>query len=300
MMINHVPLESYLRGVVPHEVPYTWPMDALKAQACAARAFALGNKQPEQVVGRLLRRARPGVHGHRHREDPHEHGGQGDRRRVPHLQRQAHRGRVLLLLRRGDRGRQVRVGRHLPVPQGRRRPLRLLRHAARLGSAAPHARPGRRPSRRGRARCARCTRSSAAPRRASSRPRSSGAAAPSTSTAAPCASSSGSTAPGSSSPAWGSHRRLATARASARVGASRSAGASTRPSPRAARCTCTTTTTASGAAAASPPRASRRACPAATQARYSVYSETVSPIATTKYYFSSLKAKSPVTTVRVN
>jgi stage II sporulation protein D len=46
MMINHVPLESYLRGVVPHEVPYTWPMDALKAQACAARAFALGNKQP--------------------------------------------------------------------------------------------------------------------------------------------------------------------------------------------------------------------------------------------------------------
>jgi stage II sporulation protein D len=46
MMINHVPLESYLRGVVPHEVPYEWPMEALKAQACAARAFALGSRQP--------------------------------------------------------------------------------------------------------------------------------------------------------------------------------------------------------------------------------------------------------------
>lgn len=46
VMVNHVPLESYLRGVVPHEVPYTWPTEALKTQACAARAFALGNRQP--------------------------------------------------------------------------------------------------------------------------------------------------------------------------------------------------------------------------------------------------------------
>jgi stage II sporulation protein D len=48
MMVNHVPLESYLRGVVPHEVPYSWPMEALKTQACAARAFALGNRQSSQ------------------------------------------------------------------------------------------------------------------------------------------------------------------------------------------------------------------------------------------------------------
>jgi len=46
VMINRVPLESYLRGVVPHEVSYTWPIEALKAQACAARAFALGSRQP--------------------------------------------------------------------------------------------------------------------------------------------------------------------------------------------------------------------------------------------------------------
>ena len=40
MMINHVPLESYLRGVVPREVSPSWPKESLKAQACAARAFA--------------------------------------------------------------------------------------------------------------------------------------------------------------------------------------------------------------------------------------------------------------------
>ena len=49
MMINEVPLESYLRGVVPHEVPYLWPMEALKTQACAARAFAMGNRRPGQA-----------------------------------------------------------------------------------------------------------------------------------------------------------------------------------------------------------------------------------------------------------
>ncbi len=40
MMINHVALESYLRGVVPHEVSPSWPVASLKAQACAARSYA--------------------------------------------------------------------------------------------------------------------------------------------------------------------------------------------------------------------------------------------------------------------
>lgn len=48
MMVNAVPLESYLRGVVPHEVPPSWPIEALKAQACAARAFVLGSRKPDQ------------------------------------------------------------------------------------------------------------------------------------------------------------------------------------------------------------------------------------------------------------
>ena len=49
MMIDKVPLESYLPGVVPHEVSPSWPMEALKTQACAARAFALGSRQPDRA-----------------------------------------------------------------------------------------------------------------------------------------------------------------------------------------------------------------------------------------------------------
>ena len=48
MMINSVPLESYLRGSVPHEVSPSWPSEALKAATCAARAFALGSRKPSQ------------------------------------------------------------------------------------------------------------------------------------------------------------------------------------------------------------------------------------------------------------
>src|SRR3990172_1476414 len=40
-VINEVDLEDYVRGVVPAEMPFQWPMEALKAQAVAARSFAL-------------------------------------------------------------------------------------------------------------------------------------------------------------------------------------------------------------------------------------------------------------------
>jgi stage II sporulation protein D len=38
--INETTMELYLRGVVPAEMPYTWPTEALRAQAIAARSFA--------------------------------------------------------------------------------------------------------------------------------------------------------------------------------------------------------------------------------------------------------------------
>jgi len=41
MIINVLDLENYLRGVIPHEVPATWPQAALNAQAIASRSFAL-------------------------------------------------------------------------------------------------------------------------------------------------------------------------------------------------------------------------------------------------------------------
>lgn len=40
-VVNVLPLESYLQGVVAGEVPFSWPAEALKAQAVAARSYAL-------------------------------------------------------------------------------------------------------------------------------------------------------------------------------------------------------------------------------------------------------------------
>jgi stage II sporulation protein D len=42
--INVVGLEQYLQGVVPQEMPSAWPDEALKAQAVAARSYALSRR----------------------------------------------------------------------------------------------------------------------------------------------------------------------------------------------------------------------------------------------------------------
>jgi len=42
-VINDVPLEQYLLGVVPSEMPSKWNMEALKAQSIAARSYAVAN-----------------------------------------------------------------------------------------------------------------------------------------------------------------------------------------------------------------------------------------------------------------
>jgi SpoIID/LytB domain protein len=47
-VVNELTLERYLRGVVPAEMPASWPAEALRAQAIAARSYA-------------ARRLRPGV-----------------------------------------------------------------------------------------------------------------------------------------------------------------------------------------------------------------------------------------------
>ncbi len=46
MVIDHVALDQYLRGVVPAEMPSRWPVEALKAQAIAARSYALYRSHP--------------------------------------------------------------------------------------------------------------------------------------------------------------------------------------------------------------------------------------------------------------
>jgi stage II sporulation protein D len=45
-VINHVAVDTYLRGVVPLEMPASWPAEALKAQAIAARSYALRRIHP--------------------------------------------------------------------------------------------------------------------------------------------------------------------------------------------------------------------------------------------------------------
>jgi stage II sporulation protein D len=42
--LNVVALEGYLKGVVPSEMPSAWPVEALRAQAVAARSYALSNR----------------------------------------------------------------------------------------------------------------------------------------------------------------------------------------------------------------------------------------------------------------
>lgn len=44
-VVNELPIESYLRGVVPAEVSASWPTEAVKAQAIAARAYAANHRK---------------------------------------------------------------------------------------------------------------------------------------------------------------------------------------------------------------------------------------------------------------
>lgn len=49
--INELPLEEYLYGVVPREMPASWPMEALKAQAVCARSYALAQLGTYRAYG---------------------------------------------------------------------------------------------------------------------------------------------------------------------------------------------------------------------------------------------------------
>lgn len=41
LLINELPLESYIRKVIPSEMPSSYPLEALKAQAVCARTYAV-------------------------------------------------------------------------------------------------------------------------------------------------------------------------------------------------------------------------------------------------------------------
>ncbi len=46
--VNTLPVEAYLRGVVPNEMPASWPGAALQAQAVAARSYAMAGDSRQQ------------------------------------------------------------------------------------------------------------------------------------------------------------------------------------------------------------------------------------------------------------
>ena len=45
-VVNNINVEDYIKGVLYHEVSHHWPMEALKAQAVAARTYALYSINP--------------------------------------------------------------------------------------------------------------------------------------------------------------------------------------------------------------------------------------------------------------
>lgn len=47
LIVNVLDMEDYLRGVVPSEMQASWPLEALRAQAIAARSYLLASLEPE-------------------------------------------------------------------------------------------------------------------------------------------------------------------------------------------------------------------------------------------------------------
>ena len=67
--VNHVGLEEYLYGVVPDEMPPSWPPEALKAQAVAARSYALAGRRSNGIF-ELFADTRSQVYGGLAAEEP--------------------------------------------------------------------------------------------------------------------------------------------------------------------------------------------------------------------------------------
>ncbi|MET3317777.1 UNVERIFIED_ORG: SpoIID/LytB domain protein [Peribacillus simplex] len=63
--INHVYIEDYLKGVVPREMPALWHIEAVKAQAIAARTYAL-RYQSKVINDTVSYQVYGGADGHSH------------------------------------------------------------------------------------------------------------------------------------------------------------------------------------------------------------------------------------------
>ena len=69
-VINELPLETYLRSVVPAEMPASWPTEALRAQTIAARSYAAVHLRPGTSTFDVYDDTRSQVYPGSLREDP--------------------------------------------------------------------------------------------------------------------------------------------------------------------------------------------------------------------------------------
>ncbi len=69
-VVSHMPLESYLEGVVNGEIDSSWPMEAVKAQVVAARSYALFRMQGEGTLYDLKTDVSDQVYAGLRSEDP--------------------------------------------------------------------------------------------------------------------------------------------------------------------------------------------------------------------------------------
>jgi len=49
LVVNHIELEDYIKGILYHEASHYWPMEALKAQATVCRAYAVYEMQENKL-----------------------------------------------------------------------------------------------------------------------------------------------------------------------------------------------------------------------------------------------------------
>ncbi|MDT7797702.1 MAG: stage sporulation protein, partial [Actinomycetota bacterium] len=68
--VNVLPLDRYVRGVVPREVPTSWPADAIRAQAVAARTYAAYERATATTYYDLCDTSSCQVYGGADAEDP--------------------------------------------------------------------------------------------------------------------------------------------------------------------------------------------------------------------------------------
>ncbi|MCL2126183.1 MAG: SpoIID/LytB domain-containing protein [Oscillospiraceae bacterium] len=50
-VVNYVDIEDYVKGILPYEMSNSWPIEALKAQACCARTYALSSLNTHSAHG---------------------------------------------------------------------------------------------------------------------------------------------------------------------------------------------------------------------------------------------------------